>query len=55
MSVAYESDKAWRLEAYARNATDKTYISRTQGGSDALGQYILGSPRQLGVKFGYRF
>ena len=55
VSVAYESDKAWRLEAYARNATDKTYISRTQGGSDALGQYILGSPRQLGVKFGYRF
>jgi iron complex outermembrane receptor protein len=53
--LAYESDKAWRLEAYARNLTNKTYISRANGGSDAAGQYLLGAPRTVGVKFGYRF
>ncbi|MFM1886273.1 MAG: hypothetical protein RL026_1430 [Pseudomonadota bacterium] len=55
LALTYESDKNWRLEAYARNATDKDYISRTQAGSDALGSYLLGAPRQLGVKLGYRF
>ena len=55
VAVAYESEADWRLEVYARNATDKDYISRAQGGSDAFGQYLLGSPRQIGVKLGYRF
>lgn len=53
--LAYESGGDWRAEVYARNLTDKTYISRAQGGSDANGQYLLGSPRQIGVKVGYRF
>ncbi|MEN9704473.1 MAG: hypothetical protein RLZZ393_352 [Pseudomonadota bacterium] len=53
--LTYEADKGWRLEAYARNLTNKTYISRANGGSDALGQYLLGAPRTVGVKFGYRF
>jgi len=55
LSLAYESDANWRIEAYARNATDKDYISRAQGGSDARGFYLLGNPRQIGVKLGYRF
>jgi len=54
-SIAYESDSEWRAEIYARNLTDKTYINRAQGGNDANGQYLLGNPRQVGVKVGYRF
>lgn len=54
-SIAYESDTDWRAELYARNLADKTYISRAQGGSDANGQYLLGNPRQVGFKVGYRF
>ena len=53
--VAYEPAADWRVEVYARNALDKDYISRAQGGSDAFGQYLLGSPRQVGVKLGYKF
>jgi iron complex outermembrane recepter protein len=54
-NVAYESDQDWRVELYARNLTDKTYISRARGGNDARGEYFLGSPRQVGVRLAYRF
>jgi iron complex outermembrane recepter protein len=55
VSLAYEADANWRIEAYARNAADKDYISRAQGGSDARGFYLLGNPRQIGLKLGYQF
>jgi iron complex outermembrane receptor protein len=55
LAVAYEANADWRLEAYARNATDRVYISRAQGGSDARGFYLLGNPRQVGAKLTYRF
>ncbi len=54
-SVSYEADDNWRLEAYVRNLTGKDYISRANGGVDAIGQYLLGAPRQIGVKLDYRF
>jgi iron complex outermembrane receptor protein len=55
VSLAYEADKNWRVDLYAKNIADKTYISRAQGGTDARGSYLLGNPRQVGIKFNYRF
>jgi iron complex outermembrane recepter protein len=53
--LAYEADSDWRLELYATNVTDKDYISRANGGSSGSGQYLLGNPRQIGVKLSFRF
>ena len=53
--LAYESNADWRLELYATNVSDKDYISRTNGGSSGSGQYLLGNPRQIGVKLNFRF
>ena len=54
-SLAYDADDKWRAELYARNLADKEYISRAQGGTDARGSYLLGNPRQIGLKLNYRF
>lgn len=53
--LAYEAEKNWRFEVYARNVGDKEYIARASGGTDAIGQYLLGAPRQIGVKLNYNF
>jgi iron complex outermembrane receptor protein len=53
--LAYESDNDWRAELYATNVSDKDYITRANGGSSGVGQYLLGNPRQIGVKLNYRF
>ena len=53
--LAYEAEKNWRLELYARNAGDEEYIARAQGGTDAIGNYLLGAPRQVGLKLNYSF
>jgi iron complex outermembrane recepter protein len=53
--LAYDSNNDWRLELYATNVSDKDYISRANGGSSGTGQYLLGSPRQFGVKLNYKF
>ncbi|WP_187276635.1 TonB-dependent receptor [Parahaliea maris] len=53
--LAYEADAGWRVEGYAKNVTDKEYISRAQGGDDGWGEYLLGNPREVGVKLRYSF
>jgi len=53
--LAYESDSGWRAELFARNATDKDYIARSASGQQPPGSYILGAPRQIGVKLRYDF
>lgn len=54
-SLAYEHDDGWRLDVYVQNLTDELYISRAAGGTDGLGSYNLGAPRQFGVKVKYAF
>jgi len=53
--VAYESDLDWRLEFYAKNITDKQYISNASGGNSGLGMFMLGNPREVGAKLRYVF
>lgn len=54
-TLAYDSDRDWRVELYAQNLADKDYISRARGGRNARGEFLLGSPRQIGIKLNYRF
>ncbi len=58
-TLAYDSDNNWRAEIYAKNLADKDYISRVQGGSAgadaARSTYLLGNPRQVGIKIRYQF
>lgn len=53
--LAYEAKEDWRAEFYAKNVADKEYISRAQGGDDGIGSYLLGNPREIGVKLRYNF
>lgn len=53
--LTYEADAEWRAELYVRNATDEDYISRSASGQTPPGPYLLGAPRQIGVKFRYDF
>ncbi|MCP5145910.1 MAG: TonB-dependent receptor [Gammaproteobacteria bacterium] len=53
--LRYESERNWTAELYAKNVADKDYISRASAGDSGLGQYLMGNPRQYGVKVGYRF
>ncbi|MDB5671702.1 MAG: TonB-dependent receptor [Alphaproteobacteria bacterium] len=46
----------FRIEAYATNLTDETYIaSQIQNASSANGGYIYGAPRQYGLRGTVRF
>jgi iron complex outermembrane receptor protein len=48
--------RRFRLEAYATNFTDETYIaSQIQNASSANGGYIFGPPRQYGLRGTVRF
>jgi iron complex outermembrane recepter protein len=53
--LAYEADAGWRAELYVRNATDEDYITRSASGQNPPGPYLLGAPRQIGVKLRYDF
>jgi outer membrane receptor protein involved in Fe transport len=53
--AGYSSSEGWEVQGYVRNATDKRYIATAQGGATAPGTYLLGAPRQFGVRLSYRF
>lgn len=53
--INYESEKDWSLQIFAKNLTDKEYISRANGGDDGIGEYLMGNPREVGVKLTYNF
>ncbi len=55
LSLTYESDLGWRAELYATNVTDKDYIARSASGQTPPGSFLLGAPRQVGVKLRYDF
>jgi iron complex outermembrane receptor protein len=46
----------WQVEAFANNATDKTYISsQIQNSTSATGGIIYGAPRQYGLRAKFDF
>jgi iron complex outermembrane receptor protein len=54
--LTYDMDNGIRLEAFANNLLDKTYIaSQLQNSSSADGGLIYGAPRTYGGKVSYRF
>ena len=53
--LRYKSDARWDVEAYATNLFNKTYISYAAGGTTSPGSYLLGAPRQIGVRMDYNF
>jgi iron complex outermembrane recepter protein len=54
--VSYEPTEAWRIEAFATNVFDKTYIaSQVQNATSFDGGIIYGAPRVLGGRVTYSF
>ena len=54
--LTYEPAEAWRIEAFATNLGDKTYIaSHLQSSTSADGGIIYGAPRQYGIKASFSF
>ncbi len=55
LRLTYERDN-WQVEAFANNATDKTYIaSQIQNSTSATGGIIYGAPRQYGLRARFTF
>jgi iron complex outermembrane receptor protein len=55
LRLTYERDN-WQVEAFANNATDKTYIAtQIQNSTSATGGIIYGAPRQYGVRARFSF
>ena len=49
--LTFDMGKAWKLEAFVNNLTDKTYIaSQIQNSSSADGGIIYGAPRTYGLR-----
>jgi iron complex outermembrane receptor protein len=56
LRVTYEPFDALRIEAFATNVTDKTYIaSQVQNSTSFDGGIIYGAPRVIGGRVTYRF
>jgi iron complex outermembrane receptor protein len=54
--VAYDPTDALRIEAFATNVLDETYIaSQIQDSSTAFGGIVAGAPRQVGLRAAYKF
>lgn len=53
--LTYEADENWRVELYSRNLFDEEYIIRAEGQDQGRGQYLLGKPRQTGIRLRYDF
>jgi iron complex outermembrane receptor protein len=54
--VTYEPIDTVRLEAFATNITDKTYIAgQVQDSTTAIGGLAYGAPRQVGVRAVFKF
>jgi iron complex outermembrane receptor protein len=54
--IIYDPNDALRLEVFATNLTDKTYIaSQIQDSSTAFGGIVYGAPRQVGLRAAYNF
>jgi len=55
LRLSYERGN-WLVEAFANNATDKTYIaSQIQNSTSATGGIIYGAPRQYGLRARFNF
>jgi iron complex outermembrane receptor protein len=55
LRLSYERGD-WLVEAFANNATDKTYIaSQIQNSTSATGGIIYGAPRQYGLRARFNF
>ena len=55
LRLSYERGN-WQVEAFANNATDKTYIaSQIQNSTSATGGIIYGAPRQYGLRARFAF
>ncbi len=54
-NLAYEHDSGWRADLYVQNLFDETYITQAGGAADGRGSFLLGAPRQAGVKIRYTF
>ena len=51
LRVTWEPSEYWRVEGFATNLLDETYIaSQVQNSSSADGGIIYGAPRQIGVR-----
>lgn len=56
LRLGVESENGWSLEAWVKNATDKTYFTEIlASGSAALISGQVGSPRTFGATVGYKF
>jgi iron complex outermembrane receptor protein len=54
--VTYVPTDTWRLEAFATNITDKTYVAaQVQDSTTAFGGLAYGAPRQVGVRAMFKF
>jgi iron complex outermembrane recepter protein len=53
--VAYVPKKAWRIEGYVTNVTDRIYLANIGGGTPTSATGMFGPPRQYGVTAGYTF
>ncbi len=51
LRLTYANDAGWQVEAFANNATDRTYIAaQIQNSTSATGGIIYGAPRQYGLR-----
>jgi iron complex outermembrane receptor protein len=51
LRLTYAHDAGWQVEAFANNATDRTYIAaQIQNSTSATGGLIYGAPRQYGIR-----
>ena len=53
--LTYEPNKAWRLEGFVTNLTDRVYLTQSTGNTPAQQVGQFGAPRQYGVLVNYTF